>query len=166
MLQQTRQSRFPVYGEHRDNIIGIPHARDLLNIDLSQLETDRSRFLRLLRRPYFVPESKPALELFDSFRVAKRSFALTVDEYGGVTGLATMEDLLEGIFGDIPSPSDKIEQFQIREIGENRYSVEGAIPLEEFNRKFDVLLAEGEMETLGGIRTTHLWRTVAERRYG
>jgi len=151
VLQQTRQSRFPVYGEHRDDIIGILHTRDLLNFDLGQLEADRKRFLRLLRRPYFVPESKPALELFDSFRETKRSFALTVDEFGGITGLVTMEDLLECIFGDIPSPSDETDQFRIQELGENRYSVEGAMLLEEFNKKFDALLAEAEMETLGGF---------------
>jgi len=70
----------------------------------------------LLRQAHFVPESKPAHELFDSFRENKRSFALTVDEYGGVTGLVTMEDLLECIFGDIPSPSDEADNFEPRRI--------------------------------------------------
>jgi len=153
MLRQTRQSRYPVYAEHRDDILGILHARDLLNVDLTTLEQDREQFLRLLRKPYFVPESKPAVELFDNFRHSKRSFALTVDEYGGVTGLITMEDLLECIFGDIPSPSDQVEAFRIDALDDGGYRVEGAIALDDFNRAFDTSLsgAEMEMETLGGF---------------
>jgi len=153
MLRQTRQSRYPVYGEHRDDILGILHARDLLNVDLAALEQDRKQFLQLLRKPYFVPESKPAVELFDNFRHSKRSFALTVDEYGGVTGLITMEDLLECIFGDIPSPSDQVEEFHIETLSDGSYRVEGAITLDDFNRAFDARLSgvEMEMETLGGF---------------
>ena len=153
LLRQTRQSRYPVYGKHRDDILGILHARDLLTVDLATLDQDREAFLRLLRKPYFVPESKPAVELFDSFRHSKRSFALTVDEYGGVTGLITMEDLLECIFGDIPSPSDQVEDYRIEELSEGVHRVEGAIPLEDFNQAFGCNLsgAEMEMETLGGF---------------
>lgn len=148
---QTRQSRFPVYGEHRDDIIGILHARDLLKVDLEVLDQERDKFIKLLRKPYFVPESKPALELFDGFRKDRRSFALTVDEYGGVTGLITMEDLLECIFGDIPSPSDETEQFLIQELDGNRYLVDGTIPLDDFNQHFKTSLSEGDLETLGGL---------------
>jgi len=149
LRQKTRQSRFPVYREHRDNVIGILHARDLLNIDQRLLEGSRERFVKLLRRPYFVPETKPALALFDSFRHRKRSFALTVDEYGGVTGLVTMEDLLECIFGDIPSPSD--EEFKFQTLDDNRYLVDGNTPLEEINKRLKVQFAGGEMETLAGF---------------
>ncbi len=151
LLNQTRQSRIPVYGQHRDDIIGILHARDLLNVDLESLEQERQRFLKLLRKPYFVPETKPAVELFDKFRHSRRSFALTVDEYGGITGLVTMEDLLECIFGDIPSPSDQVEEFCIEPLGDERYRVDGAISLEEFNQRFDAALSGIEIETLGGL---------------
>ncbi len=151
VLHQTRQSRFPVYEEHRDQVIGILHARDLLSIDLDELDNNRDKFFGLLRRAYFVPESKPALELFDSFRDRKRSFALTVDEYGGVTGLVTMEDLLECIFGDIPSPSDELEQFLIEDLGDGRHAVDGSIPLDDFNRQMEAQLSGGEMETMGGF---------------
>ncbi|MCP3870767.1 MAG: HlyC/CorC family transporter [Gammaproteobacteria bacterium] len=149
LRQKTRQSRYPVYREHRDNVIGILHARDLLNVDLEKLEENRDRFVKLLRRPYFVPETKPALELFDRFRDRKRSFALTVDEYGGVTGLVTMEDLLECIFGDIPSPSD--QKFKFQELGTNHYSVDGTVDLEEINELLGSHYAGGEMETLAGF---------------
>lgn len=116
VLRETRQSKIPVYGEHRDDIVGILHARDLLKVELAELDTDPGMLKKLLRKPHFVPESKPALELFDNFRERKRSFALTVDEYGGITGLITMEDLLECIFGDIPSPSDITEQFEVNQL--------------------------------------------------
>jgi len=151
VINETRQSRFPVYENHRDNILGILHARDLLDIDLNELEENRERFVRLLRKPYFVPESKPALELLDSFRETKRSFALTVDEYGGVTGLVTMEDLLECIFGDIPSPSDQVEQFGLETVGENQYLVDGVMPLDEFNQHIGTHFSGDEIETIGGL---------------
>ena len=152
VLNQTRQSRIPVHGKTRDDIVGILHARDLLNVDLESLEQDRQKFLKLLRKPYFVPETKPAVELFDKFRHSRRSFALTVDEYGGITGLVTMEDLLECIFGDIPSPSDQVEQYRVEALDDGRYQVEGAIPLDEFNERFASALGTGaELETLGGL---------------
>jgi len=151
VLKETRQSRFPVYEKHRDNVHGILHARDLLTVNLDELKENSERFLKLLRKPYFVPESKPALELLDSFRETKRSFALTVDEYGGVTGLVTMEDLLECIFGDIPSPSDQVEKFELEMVGENSYSVDGGMPLEEFNKHIGTDFSDDEIETIGGL---------------
>jgi len=146
--RQSRQSRFPVYGEHRDNVIGILHARDLLDIKIDNFKN--KDLLKLLRKPYFVPESKPAIELFDNFREHKRSFALTLDEYGGVTGLVTMEDLLECIFGDIPSPSDRQKKTQIREVENNYFVMDGIIPLNEFNQFFKTDLTEDNLETLSG----------------
>ena len=149
--RQTRQSRFPVYSEHRDDIIGILHARDLLDIDLSDFEKSNKTLLDMLRKPYFVPESKSAIALFDNFRKNKRSFALTVDEYGGVTGLVTMEDLLECIFGDIPSPSDRPEQVEVQDIGNNCYLLHGTLSIDEFNYYFKSELSEGNMETVAGF---------------
>ncbi|MEJ1355506.1 MAG: hemolysin family protein [Candidatus Sedimenticola sp. (ex Thyasira tokunagai)] len=151
ILRETRQSRIPVYGETRDDIVGILHARDLLEFDLENLDEERGKFLKLLRHPYFVPESKPALELFNTFKERKRSFALTVDEYGGVTGLITMEDLLECIFGDIPSPSDINEQFEVEQLDDKRYRIEGSMPLDDFDSRFGTLFNKREVETIGGL---------------
>ncbi|MCU7836828.1 MAG: hemolysin family protein [gamma proteobacterium symbiont of Taylorina sp.] len=149
--RQTKQSRFPVYNEHRDDIIGILHARDLLDIDFGDFDKEQKALLKILRKPYFVPESKSAIELFGNFRKNKRSFALTVDEYGGITGLVTMEDLLECIFGDIPSPSDKLEQVQVQKIDNNRYLLHGTLSLDEFNDYFNSMLSESNMETVAGF---------------
>jgi putative hemolysin len=103
-IKATRQSRYPVFKGHRDTILGILYTRDLLGVDLAKLERDPQGFRKLLRQPNFFPESKPAVELFHTFRQRKLSFALIVDEYGGVTGLVTMEDLLECVFGEIYQP--------------------------------------------------------------
>ena len=105
-IKAARQSRYPVFKGHRDTILGILFTRDLLGVDLAKLERDPQGLRKLLRQPNFFPESKPALELFHTFRQRQLSFALCVDEYGGVTGLVTMEDLLECVFGEIASPSD------------------------------------------------------------
>lgn len=150
-LRETRQSRFPVYSDHRDNVLGILHARDLLDADLKELDGNPEALTAQLRKAYFVPETIPALELFDNFRENSRSIALTVDEYGGVTGLVTMEDLLECIFGDIPSPSDNQEQFELDALTERRFAVDGGMPLEDFDRSMGTSLAGGRMETVGGF---------------
>jgi len=150
VLRETRQSRIPVYREHRDEIVGILHARDLLTVDLGEIEKDPAVLRNLLREPYFVPESKPAMELFDTFKERKLSFALTVDEYGGVTGLVTMEDLLECIFGEIPSLSDITEQFEVEQIDDGHYQIDGSMLLAAFNEQFHTELQREEVETIGG----------------
>jgi putative hemolysin len=151
VLRETRQSRLPVYREHRDTIVGILHARDLLGVDLAELEKDPGLFEKLLRKPYFVPESKLAMELFDNFRERRLSFALTVDEYGGVTGLVTMEDLLECIFGDIPSPSDSTEHFEVKKIQDHHYLIDGGMQLSDFDEHFETELEAENAETIGGL---------------
>jgi len=149
-LRETRQSRIPVFGENRDDIVGILHARDLLEIDLKELEKDPAAFIKLLRDAYFVPESKQALELFDNFKERKLSFALTVDEYGGVTGLVSMEDLMECIFGEIPSLSDVNEQFDVEKIDDDSYLIDGSMLLVDFDEQFHTHLNSEDVETLGG----------------
>lgn len=151
VINETRQSRFPVYENHRDNVLGILHARDLLEVNLEELNGNKERLVKLLRKAYFVPETKPALELLENFRQTKRSFALTVDEYGGVTGLVTMEDLLERIFGDIPSPSDLVEKYELEKLGEEQYLVDGIMPISEFNQQLGTQFSTDEIETIGGL---------------
>ncbi len=147
-VRKALQSRLPVYSEHRDTIVGILHARDLLRFDFSRTDIG----LRgILRKAHFVPESKPAAQQFNDFREQQRSFALTVDEYGGVTGLVTMEDLLECIFGDIPSPFGVEKNHHIEALAEDKWSVNGALSVADFNRNFDANLAEDQAETIGGL---------------
>ncbi|MFH1027991.1 MAG: hemolysin family protein [Pseudomonadota bacterium] len=150
-LRRTRHTKVPIYREHRDNIVGILYARDLLGADLEKISADLQEFIQLLREPYFVPESKQAAELFNAFRERRMSCALTVDEYGGVTGLVTMEDLLECIFGDIHSPSDISPHVYIKELGKERYSIDGAMPISDLNERIGSDLDDDSAETVGGL---------------
>lgn len=150
-LRRTRHTKVPIYREHRDNIAGILYARDLLGADLEKLSSASQEFIDLLREPYFVPESKPAAELFNTFRERRMSCALTVDEYGGVTGLVTMEDLLECIFGDIHSPSDISPHDYIKELDKGSYRIDGAMPIADLNERIHSNLDEESAETIGGL---------------
>jgi CBS domain containing-hemolysin-like protein len=139
-IKASRQSRYPVFKGRRDTILGILHTRDLLGVDLARLERDPQGFRKLLRQPNFFPESKPAVELFHTFRQRKLSFALIVDEYGGVTGLVTMEDLLECVFGEIASPSDSevVDQTPGERTSDGRRLIDTSMSLDDFNQEFGV----------------------------
>jgi putative hemolysin len=152
-IKASRQSRYPVFKGHRDTIIGILHARDLLGVDLARLERDPQGVRKLLRQANFFPESKPAVELFHTFRQRKLSFALIVDEYGGVTGLVTMEDLLECVFGEIASPSDRdaVSRHPVRELADGRRLIDTSMSVDDFNQEFGVAIASEEAETLAGV---------------
>jgi len=150
-LRRTRHTKVPIYREHRDNIVGILYARDLLGADLEKLSAESQEFIELLREPYFVPESKQAAELFNTFRERRMSCALTVDEYGGVTGLVTMEDLLECIFGDIHSPSDISPHDYIKELDKGHYRIDGAMPIADLNERINSNLDEESADTIGGL---------------
>ncbi len=150
-LRLTRHTKVPIYHQHRDTIIGILHARDLLGVDTEQLPPSPKGLKKLLRQPYFVPESKPAVELFHTFRERQLSLALTVDEYGGVVGLVTMEDLLECIFGDIHSPSDLSSQTYIKQVSEGKYIIDAVMPIADLNQEIGAKLSEEWAETIGGL---------------
>jgi len=162
IFHQSKQSRMPVFEDHRDNVVGILHARDLLGIDLGILGSDRQPLRGILREPYFVPESKSASDMFDSFRDRHKSFAVVVDEFGGVTGLITMVDLLEAIFGEIPTPSDEADEDWVRKMSGNRFTLPGSMPIEDFNHRFGVELDAEELKTLGGLVLHHFGELPSE----
>lgn len=150
-LRRTRHTKVPVYSEHRDNILGILYARDLLDIDPEQIPAAEEKLRSLLREPYFVPETKPAADLFHAFRRRKQSLALMVDEYGGVTGLLSMEGLLECIFGELPSASDAVTPVRRRELAGDGIRIGGALPIGQFNREFGESLPADGAQTVGGL---------------
>ena len=150
-LRRTRHTKVPVFGEHRDDIIGILYARDLLGLDPVSETLPAGNQRHLLREPYFVPQTKPAADLFHAFRKRKLSLALTVDEYGGVTGLISMEDLLECIFGDLPSASDVVTVRARRRLGGDAVPVKGNMTIDQFNHAFDERLPDHTAETIGGL---------------
>jgi putative hemolysin len=155
-LRRTRHTKVPVHEEgDKDKILGILFARDLLGIGLRgrNAAEDRAVLLKLLRKPHFVPDSRLASDLFITFRRRRLSLALTVDEFGGVTGLVTMEDLLECIFGDFASRSEKVKRQSnaFEALGEGRYRVDASMSIEEFNRSIGADYDDKEVETVAGM---------------
>ncbi len=148
-------TKIPVYDRTKDAIIGILYARDLLRLAPTGQNSDgpSSTISEIVREAYFVPESKSLADLFYTFRKRKLSLALTVDEFGGVTGLVTMEDLLECIFGDIVSRSELLRQrrVNIEKIGDRIYRIDGSMTIAQFNRLLGGVLASETAETVGGL---------------
>ncbi len=147
-IVETGHSRLPVYKETRDNIIGIVHAKDMLS-SLMQTETQQSPVDSIMSQPFFVPETKIASELLQEFRSRKNHLAIVVDEYGGTSGLATIEDLLEVIVGDIEDEHDAPKEEDIRPLDEGRYELSGRAYLEELD-ELGIHLESDEVDTIGG----------------
>ena len=150
-LHRTRHSKVPIYRDDLDTVVGILFARDLLGIDFNGKSAPKVE--NVMRKPYFVPESRAAADLLHTFRNRNLSIAITVDEYGGVTGLVTMEDLLECIFGDIPSRSEVLKQQQVEteSLGEGRFRVGGSMSLGNLNALIGTEFDDDEVETVGGL---------------
>lgn len=146
-------SRFPVMGENRDEIVGILLAKDLLPIAVEYQKSSFSQFniKELLRPAFFVPESKRLDVLLKEFRYHRNHLAIVVDEYGGVVGCVTIEDVLEQIVGEIEDEHDTNENLSIREYKNNQHSVKAITPIEEFNEYFKTRLSEEEFDTIGGV---------------
>ena len=148
-------TKIPVYEGSRDSVVGIFYVRDLLNATAAEgsSEAEPGPVSDLMREAYFVPETKSVADLFYTFRKRKLSLAVTVDEYGGVTGLVTMEDLLECIFGDILSRSELMQHsaMPVERLGADGYRIDAAMPLHQFNRMTGADLDSDQAESLGGL---------------
>ncbi|MCP3866712.1 MAG: HlyC/CorC family transporter [Gammaproteobacteria bacterium] len=152
-MRRTLHPEVPVFSEHRDNIVGILYIRDLVGKSLDKLSQTPEKLETVLREPFYVSESKQLSGLFHLFRERKLSLALTVDEYGGVTGLVTMEDLLEHIFGEITSPSEVIKKAseRLEKLEDGSYQAEGSLLIDSLNQELEVNLDSKEVETIGGL---------------
>ncbi len=150
VVSNSGHSRFPVIGENRDEIVGVLLAKDLLRY---ANEEDRKEFdiKDILRQAVFVPESKRLNVLLKEFRASRNHMAIVIDEYSGVAGLVTIEDVLEQIVGDIDDEHDVEDVGNIRRMGVNRYSIKALTPISEFNAFFESGFNEGESDTLAGM---------------
>ena len=147
-------SRIPVYKDKIDNIIGILYVKDLLsNIQNQSKDQDLTE---LVRKPYFVPESKLIDELLREFQKERIHMAVVVDEYGGTAGLVTLEDVIEEIVGEIRDEYDR-EKPLIKQVASHEWLVEGKINIEDLNEKLDLSIpAEEDFESLGGFILSQL----------
>ena len=153
MLEQvveSAHSRFPVIGEHRDEVVGILLAKDLLTY-LTPDDAPTFQLRDVLRPAVFIPESKRLNVLLWEFRTSRNHMAIVVDEYGGVAGLVTIEDVLEQIVGRIDDEYDVDEDEELMfPNGDGSVLVHGLTPIEEFNAYFASTLADDEFDTVGG----------------
>jgi magnesium and cobalt transporter len=154
---ESGHSRFPVMDEDREKIVGILLAKDLLRLAVA---TDDTPFdiKEFMRPTVFVPESKRLNVLLREFRRSRVHMAIVADEYGGVAGLVTIEDVIEQIVGDIDDEHDVDEDVNIRKDGERQYIVRGQTPIDEFNEYFQIELSDDEFDTVAGLVMKQLGR--------
>ncbi|MGY6630800.1 MAG: HlyC/CorC family transporter [Wenzhouxiangella sp.] len=148
IIIESGHSRFPVVGEDKDEVRGILLAKDLLRLVTGDEPPPLSE---LLRAPVIIPESKRLNVLLREFRVSKNHMALVVDEYGGVSGLVTIEDVLEEIVGDIDDEHDADEIADVQRIEEGRYLVQALTPIDDFNEALGTEFSDNDYDTIGGL---------------
>ncbi|MDR2783740.1 MAG: hemolysin family protein [Treponema sp.] len=146
-ITESGHSRFPVYEETIDNVIGILYAKDVLTCLVKNQEFD---IQKLLRTPFFVPEPKRIDELFRELRRKRVHIAVVVDEYGGVSGIVSMEDILEEIVGDIQDEFDN-ETENIVKINESMFLCDARVNLEDLAEEINIDLPVDNFDTLGGF---------------
>lgn len=151
-------SRFPVIGENRDQVVGILLAKDLLKFAAQDMQAQDFDIQDCLRSPEFVPENKRLNVLLKEFRSGRNHMAIVVDEYGGVSGLVTIEDVLETIVGDIDDEHDESEGASILRQDNQTYMVKGLASIEDFNAYFGSSFSDEEFDTVGGLITHHFGR--------
>ncbi len=140
-------SRFPVYKDTIDNVVGILYAKDLIKYLTSREDINIER---IIRKPYFVPESKRLDSLLREMRRKRVHIAVAVDEYGGVSGVVCLEDIIEEIVGDIQDEFDN-EREDILEIGENVYLCDARVDIGDLNEELELDIPDEDFDTLGGF---------------
>ena len=143
----ARHSRFPVYEGSLDHVVGVIHSKEIL----SYLDNPENFSLQdLARPPYFVPEAKPVEALMQAFRRKHLHLAVVVDEYGGVEGICTLEDIVEEIVGEIQDEYDE-EEILVKKLEPGRYMIDGSTALRYINKRFNLSLSEEHVNTLAGF---------------
>lgn len=151
-------SRIPVYNENIDSIVGILHFKDLFYSDKSK----DTNITRVMRTPYFVPESKPIDELFAELKRSRNLMAIVIDEYGGTAGIVTMEDILEEIVGEIYDEHDKVEE-NFKKIDDNTYIINAEMTIYDVEEILGIHIQEGDYDTLSGYIIEKMGRIPTEK---
>jgi CBS domain containing-hemolysin-like protein len=142
-------TRYPVFRESLDDIVGVLHVRDLFTA-VHDRGIAAVRIDEIVRPAYIVPETKDLASLLQEFRKTNNHFAVVVDEYGGMAGICTLEDLLEEIVGEIEDEFDVPEE-QIEQVDDDTYRIDGMFPIDEFNERFNTDLPDDDFHTVGGF---------------
>ena len=161
IIIEPAHSRFPVLGENRDDVIGILLAKDLLRYAFSEHEEFTVK--DIIRPAVFIPESKRLNVLLDEFRLKRNHIAIVVDEYGSVSGIVTIEDVLEEIVGEIEDEYDiESSEPDIKKLNDYQYIVKTLVTIEDFNEQFNTNFSDEEFYTIGGL-ATHYFGHVPKR---
>ncbi|HZZ72981.1 MAG TPA: hemolysin family protein [Pirellulales bacterium] len=148
---ESGHSRIPVYGKNRDDIVGVLHVKDLF-LELAKPAAERRPFKNLLRKPYHVPETKAVSDLLQEFQRKRNHLAIVLDEYGGVSGVVTIEDVLEEIVGEIDDEYDENPIAELQQVGEGRWEALGRTRIQDINEELGLdLPEEAEFDTLAGF---------------
>ena len=158
LSEDYRYSKIPVYENTIDEIKGIVYVKDIL---VSQ-KNKNNKIKSLVKNAYYVPESKLVNELFEDMRKHKKQIAIVIDEYGGTSGIVTMEDILEEIVGEIYDEYDEIEE-KYEKIDENTYMFNGNVAIYEVEKVLGIKIPEGEYDTLSGYLIEELGRIPGEK---
>jgi putative hemolysin len=150
--QKYQYSRYPVYFNNLDQVVGVLYIKDIFSFWNDYRDYPVVEFVRL---PYFVYEDKPALNVFLELQRSKLSLAVVIDEFGGVSGIITVEDLIEEIVGDIEDEFDKRKQPLIEKISANEYYLNTRMELVDFIEKFGLAIDEADVTTVGGLIIKH-----------
>lgn len=153
LIISTAHSRFPVIGDNPDEVIGVLLAKDLLPLIIDNGDEEFDIYSKL-RKATFIPESKRLNVLLKEFRATRNHMAIVIDEYGGIAGLITIEDVLEQIVGEIEDEHDiDDDEGNIRLFDDNAYIVKALTEIEDFNEYFNATFPDDEFDTIGGIVT-------------
>lgn len=144
-----RFSRIPVYDKEPDNIVGVIYTKELLYA-IYKKGIDKVKLTDMLNEVYFVPETKNVNELFNDMKNNKKHIAVLIDEYGGFSGIVTLEDLIEEVMGNIYDESD-LHDYDIKKMSNNRYLLRGDLTLNDINNYFDISLYSKHYDTLSGL---------------
>ncbi len=158
VIIESGHSRFPVIGDDRDEVVGVLLAKDLLSYFAEGSQEAGWDLKKLLRPVVFIPESKRLDTLLGEFRESHNHMAIVVDEYGGIAGLATIEDVLEQIVGDIDDEHDAEEDDFIQRQKDGEFIVRAKTRIEDFNEYFEVELDDDDYGTVGGLVIHELGR--------
>ncbi len=154
LVESEGYSRYPIYRENIDRIVGVCYAKDLLNFILDRKDNDVLHSIsveEIMRAPYFVPETKKVDDLLREFREKKNHLAVVIDEYGGTAGIITMEDVIEELTGEILDEYDEeSEEIMIERLGEGEFIVDGMTPINDIERELEHHFPDTEFETIGG----------------
>lgn len=151
IIVNAAHSRFPVIGDNPDDIVGILLAKDLLKHFILHPDAPLTLSDDLLRAPVFVPESKRLDAMLREFRSSHNHMAIVIDEYGGIAGMVTIEDVLEEIVGDIEDEFDTEGTQHIQRIGERTYHIHAHTQIEDFNAAFHTTFSDDKVDSMGGL---------------